>query len=112
MQLHKTQLYCELLLTRQYFESHHFVFDLLEGLVDGPEPADIRAGSEHEEPDDSQSKVGHTASTKHPSKAADEIHRKSSAIHCETKTDTLYFWCRCKKSRSIGYTYTDIHMQK
>lgn len=55
--------------------------DLLEGLVDGPEPTDVRAGSEHDEPDDSQSKVGHATSTKHPCKAADEIHRESSTVH-------------------------------
>lgn len=65
------------------------VFDLLEGLVDGPEPTDIRAGSEHEEPDDSQSKVGHTASTKHPSKAANEVYRKSSTVHWKSKTDFI-----------------------
>lgn len=57
------------------------VTDSLEGLVDGPEPADVRAGSEHDQPDDGQSKVGYATTPKHPSKAADEIHSESCAVH-------------------------------
>lgn len=52
----------------------------LEGLVDGPEPADIRARSEHEDPDDGHAKVCHTTSTKHPSKAAKKIHNKCGTV--------------------------------
>lgn len=64
------------------------MFDLLEGLVDGPEPADIRARSEHEDPDDGHAKVGHTTSTKHPSKAAKKIHNKCGTINCKNTTTT------------------------
>lgn len=71
------------------------IFGLLEGLVDGPEPADVRAGSEHEEPDDSQSKVSHTTSAKHPREAANKIHHKSSAVHCKTETNVRPFRYRC-----------------
>lgn len=53
----------------------------LESLVDGPEPADVGAGSEHEKPNDGHAKVGHATSAKHPGKAANKIHCQSSAIH-------------------------------
>lgn len=72
-------------------DCQNFISDLLEGLVDGPEPADIRAGGEHEEPDNSHSKVSHATTTKHPGKAANQIHHKSSTIHCASKTKELYF---------------------
>lgn len=64
------------------------MFDLLEGLVDGPEPADIRARSEHEDPDDGHAKVCHTTSTKHPSKAAKKIHNKCGTVNCKNTTTT------------------------
>lgn len=56
-------------------------FNSLESLVEGPEPADVGARSEHEKPDDSHSEVGHASPAKHPGKAANEIHSQSSAIH-------------------------------
>lgn len=52
----------------------------LKCLVDGPEPTNVRARSEHEEPDDGHAEVGHSTSTKHPNKTADEIHSKCSTI--------------------------------
>lgn len=64
------------------------MFDLLEGLVDGPEPADIWARSEHEDPDDGHAKVCHTTSTKHPSKAAKKIHNKCGTVNCKNTTTT------------------------
>lgn len=52
-----------------------------EGLVDGPEPAHIRAGGEHEEPDDRQSEVRYAAAAEHPHEAANQIHHKGSGIN-------------------------------
>lgn len=54
---------------------------LPESLVDGPEPAHVRAGGEHEEPDDGQSKVGNAAAAKHPHKAANQVHHKGGDIN-------------------------------
>lgn len=56
---------------------------LLEGLVDGSKPTNVGARSEHYEPDDGQPKVGHSTSTKHPSKAANEIYCQCSTVHCK-----------------------------
>lgn len=53
----------------------------LESLVDGPEPADVGARREHQEPNDSHSKVGHASSPKHPGEAANQVHSQSRAIH-------------------------------
>lgn len=69
---------------------YFFIFDLLEGLVDGPEPTDIRAGREHEDPDDGHAKVGHTTSTKHPCKAANEIHNKCGTVNCKNTTEMCH----------------------
>lgn len=74
-----------------YVDCEHFTFDLLEGLVDGPEPTHVRTRSEHEEPDNGQSEVSHATATKHPHEAGDEIHHKSSGVHCRSKTCVLYF---------------------
>lgn len=52
-----------------------------EGLVDGPEPAHVRAGGEHEEPDDRQSEVCYAAAAEHPHEAANQIHRKGGGIN-------------------------------
>jgi len=56
----------------------------LEGLVDGPEPAHVGAGREHEQPDDGQAEVGHAPSSEHPREAANQIHRQCGAVHCNT----------------------------
>lgn len=70
------------------------MFDLLEGLVDGSEPTYVGAGSEHEQPDDSQPKVRHTTSTKHPRKATNEIHSQGSAVHL--RPENTFRMNRCK----------------
>ena len=57
------------------------VWVLLEGLVDGPEPAHIGAGSEQNEPQDGHAKVGCSASTTHPCQAANEIHGQCGTVH-------------------------------
>lgn len=64
---------------------------LPEGLVDGPEPAHVRAGGEHEEPDDGQSEVGHAAAAEHPHEAANQIHHQRGGVNWKHKhlTDHL-----------------------
>lgn len=54
---------------------------LPEGLVDRSEPAHVRAGGEHEEPDDGQPKVCYATATKHPHEAANQINRKGGRIN-------------------------------
>ena len=44
---------------------------LLEGLVDGPEPAHVGAGREEDEPQDGHAEVGRSAASTHPGQAAD-----------------------------------------
>lgn len=77
---------------------------LPEGLVDGPEPAHVRAGGEHEEPDDGQSEVCYAAAAEHPHKAANQIHRKGGGINwkhmcrildsgCDSSLDSLLHSC-------------------
>ena len=60
------------------------VWVLLEGLVDGPEPAHIGAGSEHQQPDDGKAEVGHAPSGEHPCEAANQIHRQGNTVHWNT----------------------------
>lgn len=52
----------------------------LESLVDGPEPADVGAGSEHEQPNDGHAEVCDASAAKHPGEAADEVHSQCGAI--------------------------------
>lgn len=70
-------------------ERDYFRWDSLEGLVNGPEPTHIRAGCEHDEPDECQSKIGHSTTPEHPDKAANEVHRQCSTVDCTTE-DTLH----------------------
>ena len=66
--------------------------DLLEGLVDRPEPAHIGAGSEQDEPQDGHAEVGGSASTAHPRQAANEIHGQRG---------TVYYWGQKTKKNHI-----------
>ena len=56
---------------------------LLEGLVDGPEPADVRAGSEQDEPQDGHAEVGCPAASTHPCQTANQINCQSGGVHCQ-----------------------------
>ena len=53
----------------------------LEGLVDGSEPADVGAGGEENEPQDSHAKVSGPAPATHPRQAANQIHGQCGAVH-------------------------------
>lgn len=55
---------------------------LLEGLVDGPEPAHIRAGGEEDEPQDGHAEVGRSTTTAHPCQTANQINSQRGTIHC------------------------------
>lgn len=46
---------------------------LLEGFVDGPEPAHIGTWSKEDEPQDCHAKVGRSATSTHPCQAANQI---------------------------------------
>lgn len=56
---------------------------LLEGLVDWPEPADVGAWSEEDEPQDGHAKVGRSSTAAHPGKTTNQIKSQSGAVHCQ-----------------------------
>ena len=69
------------------FSTHH----LLEGLVNGPKPADVGAGCEEDEPEKGEAKVGGSPASDQPRETAHQVHGQRDAIHCRpgsTSTDT------------------------
>lgn len=56
---------------------------LLEGLVDGPEPAHVRAGGEEDEPQEGHAEVGRPTTSAHPRQTADQINNQCGSIHCK-----------------------------
>lgn len=54
---------------------------LLEGLVDGPEPAHVGAGSEEDQPQEGHAEVGGTAAATHPRQTANQVNRQSGCVH-------------------------------
>lgn len=56
---------------------------LLEGLVDGSEPAHVGTRGEKDEPQEGHAKVGRSSTSTHPRQAADEINSQRGAIHCQ-----------------------------
>lgn len=66
---------------------------LLEGLVNGPKPADVGAGCEEDEPEKGQAKVGGSPASDQPRETAHQVHGQRDAVHCRprstyTETDT------------------------
>ena len=64
---------------------------LLEGLVNGPKPADVGAGCEEDEPEKGEAKVGGSPASDQPRETAHQVHGQRDAIHCRPRsmyTDT------------------------
>lgn len=55
---------------------------LLEGLVDGSEPAHVGAGGEQDEPQNGHAKVSGPAPAAHPRQAANQIDRQGGTVNC------------------------------
>lgn len=53
----------------------------LEGLVDGPEPAHVGAGSEEDQPQDGHAEVGGAAAATHPRQATNQVNSQSGRVH-------------------------------
>ena len=60
---------------------------LLEGLVDGPEPAHVGAGGEEDEPQEGHAEVGRPAASAHPRQTANQINSQCCSVHCEHHRD-------------------------
>lgn len=69
---------------------------LLEGLVNGPKPADVGAGCEEDEPEKGEAKVGGSPASDQPRETAHQVHGQRDAVHCNpgahahTETDTRH----------------------
>ena len=84
------------------FSTHH----LLEGLVNGPKPADVGAGCEEDEPEKGEAKVGGSPASDQPRETAHQVHGQRDAIHCRpgsTSTDT--------RQTADTHTHTKAHVE-
>ena len=59
---------------------------LLEGLVNGPKPADVGAGCEEDEPEKGKAKVGGFPASDQPRETAHQVHGQRDAIHCRPRS--------------------------
>lgn len=59
---------------------------LLEGLVNGPKPADVGAGCEEDEPEKGEAKVGGSPTSNQPRETAHQVHRQRDAVHCRPRS--------------------------
>lgn len=60
--------------------------NLLEGLVNGPKPADVGAGCEEDEPEKGQAKVGGSPASDQPRETAHQVHGQRDAVHCRPRS--------------------------
>lgn len=58
---------------------------LLEGLVNGPKPADVGAGCEEDEPEKGEAKVGGSPASDQPRETAHQVHGQRDTVHCRQK---------------------------
>lgn len=59
---------------------------LLEGLVNGPKPADVGAGCEEDEPEKGEAKVGGSPASDQPRETAHQVHGQRDAVHCRPRS--------------------------
>lgn len=59
---------------------------LLEGLVNGPKPANVGAGCEEDEPEKGEAKVGGSPASDQPRETAHQVHGQRDAVHCRPRS--------------------------
>lgn len=59
---------------------------LLEGLVNGPKPADVGARCEEDEPEKGEAKVGGSPASDQPRETAHQVHGQRDAVHCRPRS--------------------------
>ena len=59
---------------------------LLEGLVNGPKPADVGARCEEDEPEKGEAKVGGSPASDQPRETAHQVPGQRDAVHCRPRS--------------------------